>query len=849
MNAVRLRLQDVPPLEIPISFFLTAPLALAAAGTLVFIGGADVLTSRWMPFTLVVTHLGTLGFISMLMLGATYQMLAVVVGSPIPWPRSAHGVHVLFTLGVAGFCWGVATGNPSVVFVAIAVLTFGVFLFVVPVGIALWRAPSLNETVFGIRAAVGFFFLTAVAGIWMAHGFSGMNFPGSRLLWSQAHLCVALIGWVGGLIAAVSWQVLPMFYLARRPPVAIKWTVQILAALGAIGPVLILGVDYFNLLGENPPPLEPAAAAAVAPGILAVWVLHPAVSVWSLSKRRRKRADGSLYFWQAGLVMAPLTALAAAAAWSLDAPHWDILFGWLALWGWVGMIMHGMLTRIVPFLVWLHRFAPLVGKMRVPSIKKLHPDSLTRRGFVLHLCSLLLGVVAILTASDLLCKLAGLSLILTAASIAHLLVHVLRQRPPAELVASSGRDLHSTGANSNRYDAVAYSRPEPHGLWGRAFRPFFLGAAIYAALAIPSWTGIWLGAAPAPGWLLPMWWHGHEMMFGFVTAAIAGFLLTASPVWTGGPALSGAPLAALFALWVAGRVAFASAGVLPAWLVAAVDIAFLPAVAGVVVRTLWGSGQRRNYAIVGILIVLATANAAMHAEALDLVSGTAGRALRFAVDGVVVLILVIGGRITPAFTQNAFRQRGIERTLGSWPWLNALVIGAAGTLAFASLLTAGLQTTGILAVIAGLAAAARLAGWQTWHTRSDPLLWSLHAGSAWIAIGLLLVGASNLGAPIPAAAGLHALTAGAMGATILAVMTRVSLGHTGRPLELPDRVVWCFALVHGAALARVAAPFVGGDGQRTLLLASGVAWAAAFGLFAVYYWRILIMPRPDGGPG
>jgi hypothetical protein len=150
--------------------------------------------------------------------------------------------------------------------------------------------------------------------------------------------------------------------------------------------------------------------------------------------------DASLHFWQAGLLMAPLTALAALASWSLDAPHWDVLFGWLALWGWVGMIMHGMLTRIVPFLVWLHRFAPLVGQMRVPSIRKLHPDSLTRRGFALHLISVLLGIGAILTASDLLCRLAGLSLILTAASIGHFLVHVLRKRPPDQPVASSGLD-------------------------------------------------------------------------------------------------------------------------------------------------------------------------------------------------------------------------------------------------------------------------------------------------------------------------------------------------------------------------------------------------------------------------
>jgi uncharacterized protein involved in response to NO len=384
---------------------------------------------------------------------------------------------------------------------------------------------------------------------------------------------------------------------------------------------------------------------------------------------------------------------------------------------------------------------------------------------------------------------------------------------------------------------------------GRAFRPFFLGLAIYASLAVPLWTGIWLGAVPSPDWLPLMWWHGHEMVFGFVSAAIAGFLLTAPPVWTGGPALSGGPLAALFALWIAGRVALAAAGILPPWLVALIDVAFLPAVALAVVRTLWGSGQLRNYAVVGIVVVLALANAAVHAEALRYTSGTAGPALRFAVDMVVVLILVIGGRITPAFTRNAFRRDGIDRTLWSWPWLNALVIGAAFVLAVVGLGSARTLVTGILATIAGVAGAARLAGWQTLYTRSDPLLWSLHAGSAWVVVGLLLVGASDLGAPIPAAAGLHALTAGGMGSIILAVMTRVGLGHTGRPLELPERVSWCYALVHIGALLRVASAFIAGAEQAYFLLVSGFTWAAAFALFAFRYGRILTTPRPDGRPG
>jgi uncharacterized protein involved in response to NO len=239
----------------------------------------------------------------------------------------------------------------------------------------------------------------------------------------------------------------------------------------------------------------------------------------------------------------------------------------------------------------------------------------------------------------------------------------------------------------------------------------------------------------------------------------------------------------------------------------------------------------------------------MHAEAIGFASGTAGRALRFAVDLVIVLILVIAGRITPAFTRNALRRRGIERSVRALPWVGALAIGSAGALAVATPALGRTPWTGLLAAVGGVAAAVRLSGWQTWHVRSDPLLWSLHAGSAWVVAGLLLVAATDLGAAVPATAGLHALTAGAMGSTIVAVMTRVGLGHTGRPLRLPPGVVWTYALVHAAALVRVAAPFVAAEGQRALVAASGAAWAAAFGLFAVRYWPILTRPRPDGRPG
>jgi uncharacterized protein involved in response to NO len=390
---------------------------------------------------------------------------------------------------------------------------------------------------------------------------------------------------------------------------------------------------------------------------------------------------------------------------------------------------------------------------------------------------------------------------------------------------------------------------EPFGLWGRAFRPFFLGLGLQAVLVLPWWTLAWIGILATPAWLTPMAWHGHEMVFGFAAAAIAGFLLTASPVWSGGPALTGRPLAALFALWVAGRVAFAAAGVLPAWLVAVVDLSFLPLVAAAVVRTLRGSGQVRNYAVVGLVATLAAANAAVHAEACGLTAGVAQRGLRFAVDLVVVLILVIGGRITPAFTRNAFRRRGLSIEVRSWPLLDGATLALAGATAASGLVLGRTAPTGLVAVAAGLCAAARLAGWRSWHVRGDPLLWSLHAATAWVVVGLVLVGLGDLGAPVPATAGLHALTAGAIGSAILAVATRVGLGHTGRPLEPPAGVVGAYVLVHAAALLRVATPFLPGDVQPALLVASGLGWACAYGLFTLRYWPILATPRPDGRPG
>jgi uncharacterized protein involved in response to NO len=216
---------------------------------------------------------------------------------------------------------------------------------------------------------------------------------------------------------------------------------------------------------------------------------------------------------------------------------------------------------------------------------------------------------------------------------------------------------------------------------------------------------------------------------------------------------------------------------------------------------------------------------------------------------VVALNVVIGGRITPGFTTNALIRLGVDARASSPPWLDRLATSAALLLAGADLVARRGAASGALAAAAALAVAARMLGWQTLRTWRDPLVWSLHAGMAWVAVGLLLVAAGDFGACVPASSGLHAVTAGAMGSMILAVMTRVGLGHTGRALVLPKGAIGSYLLVHAGAAARVMATLVGEPARAPLLLIGGLLWAAAFGLFAAIYASILWRPRVDGKPG
>jgi uncharacterized protein involved in response to NO len=395
------------------------------------------------------------------------------------------------------------------------------------------------------------------------------------------------------------------------------------------------------------------------------------------------------------------------------------------------------------------------------------------------------------------------------------------------------------------------STPASHAtaLWRRGFRPFFLLAGGYAVAGVAMWIAVLAGWLAAPAWLVPTWWHGHEMVFGFVGAAMAGFLLTSVPVWTGAEPWAGASLAALAGLWLAGRLAMAWAGHLPTWLVASVDGAFLPALALVIARPIRAAGQLRNAVFPLLVGALALANLAMHLGALGAGERVARTALYVGVDLVTLLVVVLTGRLTPLFTDNALRRAGIAAPLRPHAGLERAAQLGVGVLAVADALSPGSRVSGVAALAAAAAAAGRMVGWHSLRVRSDPLLWSLHAGAAWVVGGLAALALADLLGVPPRSTALHALTAGAFGATILAVMTRVALGHTGRPFATPPGIAWAYALVSGGALLRVVGPLAFPRHWLAVMATSGALWAAAFAIFLAVYAPILVRPRVDGRDG
>lgn len=392
----------------------------------------------------------------------------------------------------------------------------------------------------------------------------------------------------------------------------------------------------------------------------------------------------------------------------------------------------------------------------------------------------------------------------------------------------------------------AYDGP---ALLSYGFRPFFLFAALQASLTILVWIAFLTGRMELPTAFAPVDWHVHEMLFGFQVAAIGGFLLTAIPNWTGRLPVQGGPLLVLVLAWLAGRLAVGLSARIGWGVAMGVDMLFLVLLAAACLREILAGKNWRNLGVVGLICLIGATNLAFHLEAH--VTGEAAYARRGAIAAVLVLVSLIGGRIIPSFTRNWLAPRGPGRlpvpfcafdkavllatVLSCLAWVAAPASGASGAL---------------LALCAGLHLA-RLLRWAGDRTWRNPLLVILHVAYLFVPLGFALSAAASVGWGLPGA-GLHAWTAGAFGTLTLAVMSRASLGHTGRALAAGVMTQACYILVVLGSLARIASAF--NLGPPALLDAAGLSWSLGFLLFALAYWPVLTGPSvahkaPSGPAG
>ncbi|AAP86016.1 NnrS family protein (plasmid) [Cupriavidus necator H16] len=387
--------------------------------------------------------------------------------------------------------------------------------------------------------------------------------------------------------------------------------------------------------------------------------------------------------------------------------------------------------------------------------------------------------------------------------------------------------------------------PPPRGfaLFALGFRPFYLGGAIFSAVAIALWAAMLAGitSVGSSASLPPMLWHAHEMVFGFAVAIVIGFLFTAGRAWTGQPTPTGPLLACLFLLWLAGRIAMWTASGEAALVI---DGAFLPLAALAFTRALVKGGSRRNYPLALALWLLAAANIV----SLWLQSqGQTDGALRACQAGVALIslfVIVIGGRVIPMFTTNAIpgfrlrQYRNVDRAV-----VPAGVLGlAAGLLPLPGWLGA------VLSLLAAFVLGIRVWGWRGHAVGNRPLLWVLHLAYAWLPLAFVLQAGAVLGLWMPGIA-THAFTVGVLGGAIIAMITRTALGHTGRMLVAGRAETIAYWLVAAAALLRVLGPLLWPAGYRHWLYGAALCWVAGFGLYALTYAPRLMRPRVDGKPG
>ncbi len=375
------------------------------------------------------------------------------------------------------------------------------------------------------------------------------------------------------------------------------------------------------------------------------------------------------------------------------------------------------------------------------------------------------------------------------------------------------------------------------------FRPFFLLAALASVVLMLVWLPAWRGVLGMPAHYDPVGWHAHEMLFGYTVAVIAGFLLTAVRNWSGVQTWTGARLGVLAMLWLLGRLLPWFPDV-PAVVVIGVDVAFLPLLAISLVRPLWLDRNKVNRLFLLLLATMALANLLSHLQLRGMLDGW-GDARRVMLELVLLLIVLVAGRVLPFFTRNVVG--GFEPRTRRW----------VETLSFALLLTIvafeliAPSAGGLLAMlwlVFAVVQLVRLSGWFDRRVLAIPVLWVLHAGYVWLAIGALLHGLALAGV-FPVNAALHALTVGAVGVFTLGMMARVARGHTGRPVNVTRLTVTAFVILNVAVVVRVFGPAVLPASYAVWVDLSGGLWALAFALFAYRYASLLMRPRIDGKPG
>jgi len=376
-------------------------------------------------------------------------------------------------------------------------------------------------------------------------------------------------------------------------------------------------------------------------------------------------------------------------------------------------------------------------------------------------------------------------------------------------------------------------------LFAYGFRPFFLAAGLWAAFGILLWLPQYLGLMTLPTAFGPLDWHIHEMLYGYVAASVAGFLLTAIPNWTGRLPVSGWPLAGLVALWLAGRIAILCSAKIGGLAAAVIDVSFLVTLAAVAAREILAGKNWRNLRVLIVLGVLIAGNVVFHAEVL--LKGSADYGIRIAIGAAILLISLIGGRIVPSFTNNWLTRNNPGRLPVPFSRYDVATMGLSALALVLWIAAPAHVVTGGVLIAAGVLQSGRLARWAGDRALADRLVLVLHVGYAFVPLGFLLLGVAALTGDVPPSAGIHAWMAGAVGLMTLAVMTRATLGHTGQKLQAGPATQAIYACVLIGALLRVIAAV---SGSLPLIEIGGILWIAGFAGYALVYAPLLVMRKP-----